>query len=129
MIFNCNCGVFTLERKKYITKCEYCKNISPVNNNNTNILPQTKINYHWYEKPIVMIRDNAEFRLFINLFCLVGYFVIVPLTYFDHWKIIIISKNKLLHTLFMMFVMPYVLVLFYNLYAMQELNKNKRYAL
>jgi hypothetical protein len=130
----CKCSVLTIGGVKYFVQCEKCKrnpnpNITSVpTNTNTNTDTDTN-KFNWYERHILLIRDNPDFRLGLNLFCLFGYGLIYMIAYLHHFEIISYLNVKLLDIGYRIFLTIYVFVVFGYLYTIGELDKNFKYKL
>lgn len=84
----CQCCVLILSKSKLIVKCPDCVNRPKSNNLNHN-----QIQFPWYQKHILIIRDNPELRTRIELTMLVGYIGMVSLCWLELGKINLVLPN------------------------------------
>jgi hypothetical protein len=115
---NCQCAILVKSNKKYLLQCNLCK-----------IKTIEPIKYNWYEYYIILIRDYPNFRLGIELFCLIGYIFLFVTIYFIKFKLINLENYELLGGFFAVFFVCYVVILFGYMNSIQQLNSNIRYKL
>lgn len=116
----CQCCTFIISGKKLIAVCEDCKN----NSNSEKKLTQFK----WYEKYILIIRDDPEKRLFIELVILFGYIGMLILCYLEHCKLTF-KFNSLFTTIIAIIFTGWFGLVFGYAYIYQILQKEEKFYL
>lgn len=115
----CQCCILLLSGKKYVVKCENCKNKQD--------LTET-IKFRWYEKHIVLLRDNPEFRLIVELIMLFGYVGFIILIYMQLNNLTLISNEMINRIIAMIFIGWFGLVFGY-IDACQKLKSDSKFYL
>lgn len=115
----CQCGILLLSGKKLVVKCEYCKNKPD----------STKIcKFRWYEKHIVLLRDNPKFRLIVELIMLFGYIGLMILIYMELNKLTL-TFNKMIHMVIAIIFSGWFCLVFGYIDACQKLKSYPKFYL
>ena len=115
----CLCCTLIISGNKLLVKCENCKNKSPKNNLD---------HFKWYEKHIIIIRDNPDKRLIIELIILFGYIGMLILCYLEKCNLTFEFNKSLRLTLAIIFTGWFGLVYGY-IYSFQKLKKEEKFFL
>lgn len=129
--YKCECAIFELNNIKYYIQCEKCKKYKKEIgiSYNSNITNTSKSEYKWYEQHIILVRDNPDFRLGLNLFCLFGYGLISTICYLHYFDIINYKNVIQLNIVFGIFLLFYMIIVFAYIDATDKLRKNSKYKL
>jgi len=115
----CQCCVLLLDSTKLLVKCPGCTNKPELKN---------QIKFPWYQKHILIIRDNPEIRTWIELIILAGYIGMVFLCWLEFSKITLNLPNPIKTIIAIIFTGWFGLVFGY-LDAHQKLKTNPEFFL
>ena len=129
---NCNCAILFLDNKKYLVKCPNCKNKIDENKIDENIIDENDIStiykFRWYEKHIVLMRDNPHLRTGIELLLLIGWIVLLIVCWIEWLKIVNLVGN-FGHKIIGIGFTIWIVFLFGYLDSWQKLCQNPRFFL
>jgi hypothetical protein len=124
----CKCATLFLDNKKYLVKCNDCKNIIGSTDNELDGKSDNKYQFRWYEKHIEIQRDNPEIRMGIELLLLIGWAFMLGLCWLEWLKITSSFGNFTLNLIGTICTI-WIILLFGYLDAYQKLCTNPKFFL